>query len=114
MERAKLSQKPNNALFTIYELNAFAVCEYTRGWVRIVGDIRSAEQDDTFSDLMSFFHDNREGYMLMPQTSIDLRNIIIKLFASTYRQSTEVLKLSFADFATIQVSLLQTRWHRLL
>ena len=35
----------------------------------------------------------------MPQTSLDPRNIIIKLVSSTYRHSTEITPLTLADFA---------------
>ena len=72
--RLKLSQKPNDSLFTIYELNAFDSCEYTRGWMSIISEIRQAESDGTFDDAVAFFCDRREGYMPMPRTATDLRN----------------------------------------
>ena len=99
MQRAREARKSNNALFTIFELNAFDNCEYTLGWIKTVKELRQAEQHGNFEDPEAFFRDNREDYMPMPQTAIDLRNIIIiKLVASTYRRSTEITKLTIADF----------------
>ena len=99
MQRQREARKPNDALFTIYELSAFDKCDYTMGWMKTIRELRQAQQDGNLDDPMEFFCDNREGYMPMPQTAIDLRNIIIiKLVASTYRRSTEITKLTISDF----------------
>ena len=99
MERAKQARTPNDAQFTIFELNKFDTCPYTLGWMQTIKELQEAEKDGIFADAGGFFLDKREGYMPMAQTATNLKNIIIiKLVASTYHRSTEITKLTLADF----------------